>query len=429
MKKSVFKSRIDGEVKAPSSKSYFQRLIALSLLTEEETVIPEPEFCSDVAAAVRAAGLFGADVKQSKTLKIRGARVSGLRDVTSGESSQEITEINCGESGLAIRMFSPVAALLGNKYLMTGSGSLLQRPVNMITDALSALGVHAKSNNGFPPVEIKGPLRGGEAEIDGSVSSQVLTGLLVSLPLADSNTVLKVNGLKSRPYVDMTIQLVEKFGGRIINSRYSRFEIKGGQRYLSPGAVKVEGDWSGAAFVLVAALVSGGSARVNNLRADSAQADRAIINVLRQTGAAVECGADYVEVKSVKPLLPFETDASDCPDLFPPLAALASACSGVSRIHGTGRLRHKESDREKTLLTEFMKAGIRIESGGGTMKIEGGRILPFTGNSHNDHRVAMAIACAALRADGETVIENAEAVNKSYPGFYDDLAELGGAVL
>ena len=416
MKKSVSFSDISGKVKAPASKSSLQRLIALSHLCGETVEIEDGTLSNDVKSALSIIKALGSSVELSGNL------------ITVKKGDTEVKRIlNPGEAGLGIRMFSPLASLDGNMHEIIAEGSLKTRPASIIRDALSSLGVEISLNGEYPPVMLKGPLKGGKVTIDGSLSSQLLTGLLIALPMAESSSEVTVDSLKSRPYIDMTIELVELFGGKIVNKNYERFTIEGKQKYKSPGRVKCEGDWSGASF-FAAAAASSGSLEILNLRGDSRQADMAVIDVIRQTGAEVQLKTDSVFIKKADILKPFKYDATDSPDLFPPLVALASACSGISEIKGVSRLQHKESDREKTLIGEFAKAGIEISVEGDVMNIRGGEIKSCTADSNNDHRIAMALAVAALRSDRGIVINNADAVSKSYPGFFEDLKSIGGKV-
>ena len=416
MKKSVSFSEISGKIKAPASKSALQRIIALSHLSGGKTVIEEVTYSEDVKSALSIIQALGSEVETG----------SSAITVKQGNRTAEKV-LNPGEAGLGIRMFSPIAALDGLEHEIDAEGSLKKRPAVIIRDALVSLGVEVTLNGDYPPVKLKGPLKGGRITIDGSLSSQLLTGLLVSLPAADGDSEITVMNLKSRPYIDMTLELLELFGISVINENYQRFIIEGNQKYKSPGTVVCEGDWSGASFFAAAAALSG-SAELLNLRGDSRQPDRAIIDVVGKTGAFVEFRSNSVFIRKAEKLKPFSFDATDSPDLFPPLVALASGCTGVSEIKGVSRLKHKESDREKTLTEQFAKAGIKISSEGDFMKIQGGEFKPCETDSCSDHRIAMALAAAALRGSGRTVIKNSEAVAKSYPRFFNDLKSIGGKV-
>lgn len=412
MIKTIHRSAVTGKVFATPSKSLTQRAIAAALLAHGKTVIYNPSFCNDSLAALKMAERFGAAVTVGDDfLELTG----------SSELLSEVS-LNCGESGLALRMFSPIAALLSRRCTLTGEGSLLKRPVSMITDALSKLGIPAESDKGFLPVTINGTLKGGMIEIDGSSGSQVLTGLLLALPCAETGSEIRVLNLKSKPYIDLTLKLLDDFGIYVENHGYARFVIPGKQVYKARNYC-VEGDWSGSAFLLVAGALAG-DVTVNNLQTGSRQADAAILEALGRAGAVVKIENDSVRtVKSE--LKSFSFDATESPDLFPPLAALASGCSGTTSIKGVSRLEHKESNRALTITRVLNELGVGVRVTGDEMMIAGGAVTGATISSFNDHRIAMMASVAALTCKGSVTVTEAEAVSKSYPGFYDDLLKLG----
>jgi 3-phosphoshikimate 1-carboxyvinyltransferase len=322
-------------------------------------------------------------------------------------------------------MFSPIAALYPAEITMVGANSLKKRPMFMIEEALNQLGVKCTSSGGFLPLTIQGPIVGGYCEIDGSVSSQLLTGLLMALPLAAKDSEIKVKNLKSKPYIDMTIQILKSFGIEIQNTGYDLFHIPGNQKYNSHNYT-VEGDWSGGAFLLVAGAVNG-QLSVHGLRTDSMQSDMAIIKALENAGAQMKISENHIDI-SKSELKAFELDATESPDLFPPLVALASYCNGVSTIKGVSRLIYKESDRATALKEEFGKMNIRIEIKDDLMSVTGGQPQGAHVESHDDHRIAMAVAVTSLGATGRVYIRDSQCVAKSYPGFFDDLRNLGAVV-
>ena len=272
-------------------------------------------------------------------------------------------------------------------------------------------------------IRIEGPLHGGAVSVDGSLSSQFITGLLMALPLAERDTTLTVHNLKSRPYIDMTLSLLGTFGIDVKHNEYRQFFIEGRQRY-APARYNVEGDWSGASCLLVAGATTG-EVTVRNLNPVSLQADMAIVDALTRAGAQITTTTDSVTVRR-SPLHAFEFDATHCPDLFPALAALAASCQGTSTLRGTRRLAHKESDRARTIADVLESMGIGVDlSTPDVMRVTGGEIRGAEVSSHNDHRIAMAAAVAALRCgQGSVTIRGAEAVAKSYPEFWDDLSGL-----
>jgi 3-phosphoshikimate 1-carboxyvinyltransferase len=414
MERHIEPSAIKGNIKAPASKSMTQRAIAAALLADGESLIHNPSYCDDSLAAMSIAVGLGARVEpQVDQLKITGS------------ATLKESKLNCGESGLAIRMFAPIAALYSAEIIMVGANSLKKRPLFMIEEALNQLGVKCTSTGGFLPITIQGPIVGGNCVIDGSISSQLLTGLLMALPLASKNSEISVKNLKSKPYIDMTIQVLKSFGIRVDNKGYSLFTIPGNQKYV-PHSYTVEADWSGGAFLLVAGAING-QLCVKGLRTDSMQSDMRILKALEDAGADIAIGEDQIEI-SKSELKAFEFDASESPDLFPPLVALASYCKGTSAIKGVSRLIFKESDRAKTLKEEFNKMGVKIEIKDDVMFVTGSQPHGARVESHDDHRIAMALAVASLGASGKVSLRDSQCVAKSYPCFFEDLRSLGVSV-
>lgn len=404
--------RVEGVLTPPCSKSYAQRALAASLLAEGTSILRNIEFCNDTRSALECIRTLGAEVActDTDTLAVRG----GLCPTGS--------TLHVGESGLATRLFTPVAALCPTPIRIEGEGTILRRPMRMMTEPLRRLGVRVHDNGGLLPLEVCGPIEGGEIEVDGSISSQFVTGLLLALPHARRDTTLHVRGAVSTPYLDMTIDTAARFGVEIFQRDYEEFYIPGMQHYRSTD-FGIEGDWSAAAMLLVAGATAG-EVTVRNISMLSKQADTAICTALVRAGAAVINDADSVTA-AVRPLRAFEFDATNCPDLFPALAALAAAAEGVSILHGTSRLIYKESNRAETIREEYARLGIEVDiSEPDIMTVRGGRIRSAHTNSHADHRIAMSLAVAALRAEGEVGIEGAECVAKSYPGFFEDLARI-----
>jgi 3-phosphoshikimate 1-carboxyvinyltransferase len=414
MDKSVSAGCVKGIIAPPSSKSYAQRAIALALLSQGKSILRNIEFCKDTRSALSCIEALGAKVEilDESTIAIEG----GLRPLSN--------TLHVGESGLATRLFTPIASLWHEAITIQGEGTLLHRPMIMMIEPLRALGVEVRDGGGYLPIEVKGPIHGGEIEVDGSISSQFITGLLLSLPLAEEDTTLHVTSPVSTPYIDMTIDTARIFGIEIMQKEgdYTEFFIEGAQKY-TPADISIEGDWSGASTILVAGAIAG-EVTVKNISTLSKQADTAIIRALERAGAGIIIEHDSITV-SKRPLKAFTFDATNSPDLFPALAALAAAAEGVSTIIGTSRLSHKESDRAETLRQEYEKLGIEIDiSQEDVMTIRGGKIKPATVFSHGDHRIAMSLAVSALRCDGEVVIEQAECVEKSYPTFFEDLESI-----
>ncbi|MEW6035264.1 MAG: 3-phosphoshikimate 1-carboxyvinyltransferase [Candidatus Micrarchaeota archaeon] len=417
-------SRVSGTIDAPPSKSMMQRAVIAAALSDGETLITNPSFCDDALAAMRVVEALGAKVKREEG----GVRITGMPKPGTGNRKPDAGGgvLDCGESGTLMRMISAVAALYDREFTITGRGSLMKRPVGMIEKPLRMLGAECSTNGGFPPLKVRGPLQGGKVEVDGSESSQFVSGLLLALPLCTEDSELNALGLKSREYVGMTWETLTRFGVRIEKDmhvkpreRRDRYFIKGGQRYRA-GKFRVDGDWSGAAFLLVAGAIAG-EAEVRQL--GFGQPDSAIMDALFDAGAKTELECDVARVKGGK-LRAFEFDASDCPDLFPPLAVLACNCEGTSVIRGASRLRHKESDRAAVLAQELGGLGADIKVIGDRMEVSGGKLRGGRMNPHGDHRIAMAAAAAALNSEKGVEIEDEDCVSKSYPGFFEDLEKL-----
>lgn len=408
-------NRLFGEVTPPCSKSYAQRALAAALLASGRTTLRGIELCRDTLSAIATIKALGAEVEiaDDNTLYIDG----GLKP--------RCRRLNVGESGLAARLFTPVASLHHEPITIDGEGTLLHRPMAMMVEPLQELGVKVRDGGGRLPIEVCGPMRGGRITVDGSMSSQFVTGLLLSLPLAERDTTIEVEGAVSTPYIDMTLETLERFGVEVMYNEgdYSQFYIEGGQSY-KPVDYTIESDWSAAATIMVAAAIAG-EVTIKNISTLSRQADTAICRALERAGASIIIEESTITVAHRK-LEAFEFDATQCPDLFPALVALAAAAEGVSVISGIGRLRGKESDRGEVLRAEYAKLGIDIELDydADQMRVVGGPVTAAEVDSHDDHRIAMSLAITALRTDEKITIRNQECVAKSYPSFFDDLDSL-----
>jgi len=412
-------AELKGSIAAPPSKSYSHRCIIAASLSKGKSLIASPLFCDDTYATIKACTALGVSIKQAD---------NSLEVVGPSQLKAPRAAIDCGESGSTIRFLAAVAALAKGKTVLTGSPGLLGRPIGPIVEALQQLGVDCTSNDGFPPVTVfGGGIRGGSASLVGDVSSQFVTGLLLACPMAERDTEIKLTTpLESKPYVELTIDVIRRHGVKMQASKgLRRFTIPGGQQY-SPGNHSVPGDYSSASFLLVAAAITGSRIRVENLQPD--QPDIAIIDILERMGADINVSDGVVEVSGGS-LRGVDIDARDIPDLVPPCTVLACFSSGTTRILHAGRLRIKESDRLATLPSELRKMGAKIIEGEegltirGPCELKGGRV-----SSSNDHRIAMACAVAALKARDKTEILGVECVDKSYPSFFEDLKKLGGDV-
>lgn len=438
MQVTISPSTIKGTIKAAASKSAMQRACAAALLKGGKTILHNPGVSNDDKAALDIIQQLGAIVKkEGDTIVIESSGVNPIAN-----------EINCGESGLSVRMFTSVTALSNTPVTVTGKGSLLKRPLHFFTEVLPQLDVKCTGNNGLLPLQITGPLQPKNIQVDGSLSSQFLTGLLFAYAAANAKDVtITVSNLNSKPYIDLTLQVMKDFGLAVpVNNNYESFYFPDqlinlpmaiGTTNQPPNSYRdnlsstalpfdyvIEADWSGGAFLLVAGAIAG-DVMVKGLDVFSTQADKAVLQALMQTEVPVSIEKDQIHIRKTV-LQPFHFNATDCPDLFPPLVALAAYCNGTSVIEGVHRLTHKESNRAITLQEEFAKMGVEIILQDDLMLIKGGsEIKGATVHSHHDHRIAMACAVAALKANGEVIIEGAEAVDKSYPQFWEHLKCLG----
>ena len=405
----VLPGTLKGTLKAPPSKSFMQRAVIASSLAEGESLIANPTFCDDAVSTVAVMQGLGAWMTRGP---------EGL--LVQGGLKPEADTLDCGESGTCLRMVCAIAALSGKELTITGRGTLMKRPLGMIEEPLRRLGAQVSTEGGLPPITIKGPIHGGTVSVDGSLSSQFISGLLFALPLCREDSVVDAQSLRSGDYVHMSTSVMERFGVWVHHQKGSDvYRIKGGQRYKARRC-SVDGDWSGAAFLLVAGAIAG-HVRVRGLGAD--QADSRIIDAIRDAGgeAIREPGAGEAKRSA---LHGFEFDATDCPDLFPPLAVLACSCEGKSVIRGASRLRYKESDRALALVEELGKLGADIRLDGDSMEIVGKKLAGGRLDPRGDHRIAMAGAIAALNSSKGVEIVDEGCVSKSYPGFFSDLESL-----
>jgi len=414
-------SPVLGKIKAPPSKSSMQRACAAALITPGTTIIDNFGNSNDENAALDIIARLGATVNRlTKELAITSNDYI-FRSPIPGKNVM----LNVGESGLSMRMFAPIAGLFNFDIVFTGEGSILKRPMNFFDEILPLVNVEVHSNNGKLPVTLRGPLQPKNITVDGSLSSQFLTGLLFAFAKACTAPVsITVKNLSSRPYIDLTVSVLKHFGFNIENKNYEVFTVSPCKAPPSLSVkYTVEGDWSSAAFLLVAGAIAG-EVTLSGADLNSSQGDKDIMKALYDSGAEVVLKKNEIFVQKRK-LTAFQFDATHCPDLFPPLVALASYCNGNTSIKGVSRLLHKESNRAIALRDEFKKMNVEIELNGDVMIIHGGGIVKgATVSSHNDHRIAMATAVAGLSAKGITNISGAEAVKKSYPDFFRDIASI-----
>ena len=409
MKININPSKIQGKINAPASKSMLIRAIAAGVLSKGTTTIESFTVCNDSQTAVNIAKLLGAEIE-----------ICNNKMLIISKNINKIPSFNCRESALCVHIFTPVTALFSDEFIIFGENTLTKRDISSLLQSLNLLGLKCNDTK-YLPVKLIGNLQNGNIKIDGSAGSQTLSGLLMTLPLCKGNSVIDVENLKSKPYIDLTISVLELFNIKIENENYSRFFVKGNQKYQAT-TINIAGDWSGASCLLAAAAING-EIIVENLNPQSLQADVAMLDVLRLCGANINVENNKIAVKKNQ-LNAFDFDASDCPDLFPAIVALAANCCGTSKIKGIARLKNKESNRAETLQREFAKLNVKIDLRDDEMYINGGKIISTIVNSQGDHRIAMSLAATAINGNGCTTIENAECVAKSYPDFWKDFVSI-----
>lgn len=416
--------RFGGEVHAPPSKAYTHRMMIAASLSRGSSKILNPLSSNDTQATLETIEAFGAKVELEETCwTIKGA--SPL------ETPKK--PIDCEESGSTLRFMIPVAALAPGSSTFTLGLSLSRRPLEPLLQSLKQLGAESSLQRGEKGLAIRvhgGGISGGKTSIRGDVSSQFISGLLFACPRAEENTEITVTTpLESRSYVQMTLEVLKKHGIKVSASDdLSQLKVPSNQNYSSCDH-KVPGDFSSASFLLAAAAITCSKVRVKNLDYHTKQGDKAILDILEEIGSKVSIGYEYVEIEG-KQLNAVDVDAKNIPDLVPVCAALACYSKGTSKLYNAKRLRYKESDRLSSLHAELKKMGADINMNEDGLMIRGPcQLHGATIDPHNDHRIAMACAVAALGASGETRIQNSECVRKSYPHFFDDLRLLGADVV
>lgn len=415
---------LTGTIRAPPSKSYTHRAVIMGALAAGTSTIREPLLGDDTEASIKAMRALGAEISsEPDKITIKGIKKFRVPDEM----------INAENSGTTIRFITALAAHVPGTIKLTGDSSLQKRPMEPLLDALSQLGVKcwSEKNDGTPPIVVQGgKLRGGHIKIPGNVSSQFISGLLISSPLAQSDVTIELTtDLKSTPYLAITSYMLEKFGIKhAYDSQHHMYRIPGRQTYQPLREFTVPGDYSSAAFFLVAGALLEGQISISNLNMDDPQGDKQILEILKEVGAKISLKPkEKTVIVSKGTLKPFEIDCSDIPDLVPILAVLASFIPGTSKLFNAAHLRLKESDRLHTITTELLKMGVDIQELSDALVIKG----HLTHNSavletYNDHRIAMALTIAALPLKETSCIKNAECIRVSYPHFLEDLKKLGG---
>ncbi|MFH1054498.1 MAG: 3-phosphoshikimate 1-carboxyvinyltransferase [Candidatus Altiarchaeota archaeon] len=413
--------RLVGSIAAPPSKSYTIRAVLSGLLADGVSKIRSPLMSRDTEAAFNACRLFGGEVSQ----KGDAVEIVG----TAGKLSLPKAVVDSLNSGTTIRICTALASLCGSEVALTGDESIRRRPIQPLLDALSQLGVESSSTNGCPPLKVKGPLLGGACKIRGDVSSQFITAVLMAAPYAKKEVTVELTSpLKSRPYVDLTLDMLGLFGVEARNDGYKCFTVPSGQTYKA-AEYAVEGDYSSAAFIIAAAALTESNVEVKNLSKDSLQADRKILEIISMMGAKVKVSDGSVTVVSDGRLKGLKVDLSDSPDLLPIASVLGALAEGKTEIVNAAHARLKECDRIKAMATELKMMGAQVKERQDGLEIVGGLLVGARVEGWLDHRVVMALAVAGLKAKGQTVISGAEHIDVTFPEFKNTLNTLGAKII
>jgi len=419
MKVRIIPNKLKGDVVIPPSKSLAHRAIIAGSLAEGKSVITNLNFSNDIAVTTQAMKDLGVDIEVFEDYEV----ITGSKNLKRVNST-----INCGESGSTIRFMIPISLLADGEITFVGEGRLTTRPLNVFHEIFDEQGI--KYNKGVEelPFTIDGKLKAGKFEVRGDISSQFITGLLYTLPKLDGDSEIMITtNLESKGYIDLTLDVLNRFGIKIINENYEKFIVPGNQRYKAHD-YRVEGDFSQVAFWLVAGFLNDGM-NCLGMNPNSLQGDREIIKILKDMGGDLTIDEDTISIagkKSIGTVI----DLSQCPDLGPIVTVLASLSEGTTRIINAGRLRIKESDRITSMTTELNKLGAKIVETQNGMVIEGVKNLKggVEVDAWNDHRIAMALAVASSRCDEPIILTGADSVKKSYPNFWKDFEKLCGKI-
>jgi len=416
MKVSIHKGGVKGTVKAPSSKSYTIRGLMCAALAKGKSEIIHPLISDDTEAARDVLSKVGINIDKK----------GDIWQVTGGNFRKPDTDLFCGESAATLRFMTAICSVIPGKCRLTSAPSLSKRPIKPLLQALRQLGVNCLyQEKGTLVIVEGGRLKGGVTELPGDISSQFVSALLIISPLADEGVKIRLTTpLESKPFILMTLECLEKFGIEVKASEDLRkFEVL--KQPYKPTRYSVEGDWSSASYFLALGALSG-EVEVENLNPESLQGDKVILNLLRDMGVSVEINKNSVRVRRSK-LNAIQADLSNCIDLLPTMGVLASAADGVSQFVGIERARLKESNRVAALRQGLEGMGIKVTEESHRLTVTGSQPKGSAIDSKNDHRIAMAFSILGSVA-GETIINDAECVSKTYPEFWDALKSIGGEV-
>lgn len=407
---------IEGVIKAPPSKSYSHRAFIIASLAKGESLINYPLYSEDTMASLKACQAFGSQAEINDNFcKVQG---------TGGNLKTPEDVLNLENSGTTLRILTTMASLAPGCTVLTGDYSLRERPMQKLLDSLKNLGVNAYStrDNGLPPIVIKNGFKGGATEISGHVSSQYISSILISAPYAESPVEVQVVGeFVSKPYVDMTLNIMEKFNVHVEQETPNHFYVEN-QTYIARDYT-VEGDYSSASYIVAAAAILEGEVTIKNLFKNSKQGDKVILDIVDQMGASVKQKDENVTIKGSGELQGLDINLENSPDLLPTVAALASVSNGKTHIKGVEHARYKETDRVHTMAKELSKLGVRLTEEPDGLIIHGGARGGVV-ESHSDHRLVMALSLVGLKV-GNVLIKNAHVYQVSFPDFHQLMVDLG----
>lgn len=410
-------NKLSGTIQIPPSKSLSHRAIIAAALAEGESIISNVLYSKDILATIDAMRACGAEIKEySDHLVIHGSKVKRVKSM-----------INANESGSTIRFMIPIALVCDEEIEFRGENHLVKRPLDTFLEIFDTQGIKYTRGEDYLPLKVYSGLKCGTFKVRGDISSQFITGLLYALPLLDGDSKIVITtNLESKGYIDLTLDMLKKFGIEIENKEYKEFIIKGNQSY-KPYNYTIEGDFSQSAFFLVADAL-GADIKLSCMNMDSHQGDKKILLDMEDFGSNIIFENDLLSLEN-KALHGATIDFSQSPDLGPALTVLAALANGESNFINAGRLRIKECDRITAMRIELEKMGAKIIEHQDGMTIYGVKELHGAViDSHNDHRVAMAIAMASLKTKGDIKILNAGCVSKSFPNFFSVFESLGGIV-
>ena len=420
MKIKVKKSKLDGIISVPSSKSHTIRAIAIAAVADGKSKIYNPLISEDSTAALNAAKLLGAKISVTNGVwKING---------TAGALTKNINVIDMQNSGTSLRIFTGLAATADFQITFDGDSSLRTRPMTPLLSALEKLGVSVTSTGGRCPLTISGPITGGKTIVEGT-SSQFLTSLLIALPLAEKDSYIKVVGLNEIPYIEMTLDWLCREGIEIeYPEDMSCFKIKGNQTY-PPFETTIPADFSTAAFPLAGAVLTQGKVAIRDLEFDDHQGDKAVFEFMSMMGANIAKKKRVTEVSAFEQLTGKSFDLNATPDALPVMAVAGALSSGITSLENCPQARIKETDRIKCMSCELRKMGAKITELEDGMIIESSELHGAEVESYGDHRIAMALTIAGMCASGETIVNGAEAAAVTYPDFVKDFQKLNADIV